>query len=172
MTDAIRTAVEGASAYLTEHPDEARYTDSIATARVVNGLRVRVEGSSGETLETDMPAAVGGGASVPSPGWFLRAAVAACVASLATMRAAQLGWTGFRCTVDVDSESDDRGILGLDASVPAGPLSMRIGLRLAADGIGLDGLEELAVWAVDHCPVSDAMRRGIPVHVEVSEAAG
>ncbi len=29
-------------------------------------------------------------------------------------------------------------------------------------------LEELAVWAVEHCPVSDAVRRAIPVHVEVS----
>ena len=57
MTDAIRTAIEGASAYLTEHPDEARYTDSIATARVADGLHVRVEGPAGETLETDMPRA-------------------------------------------------------------------------------------------------------------------
>jgi uncharacterized OsmC-like protein len=169
MTEAIKTAIEGASAYLTDHPDEARYTDSLATARVVSGLRVRIEGPNGEALETDMPGAVGGSGAAPSPGWFLRASVAACVASLATMRAAQLGWTGFSCEVDVDSESDDRGILGLDASVPAGPLSMRIGLRMAADGIGLDGLEELAVWAVDHCPTSDAVRRGIPLHVEVSE---
>jgi uncharacterized OsmC-like protein len=169
MSESIRTAIEGASTYLGEHPDEARYTDSLATARVVSGLRTRAEGPNGELLETDMPGAVGGSGSVPSPGWFLRAAVAACVASLATMRAAQLGWAGFSCEVDVDSESDDRGILGLDASTPAGPLSMRIGLRMTAAGIGLDGLEELAVWAVDHCPVSDAVKRGVPVHVEVSE---
>jgi uncharacterized OsmC-like protein len=168
MTDAIRTAMEAATTYLGEHPDEARYTDSLATARVVEGLRVRVEGPAGEVLETDMPAGVGGSGAHPSPGWFLRASVAACVASLSTMRAAQLGWTGFSVEVDVDSESDDRGILGLDASVPGGPLSMRIGLRMAADGIGLDGLEELAVWAVEHCPVSDAVKRGVPVHVEVS----
>jgi uncharacterized OsmC-like protein len=170
MTDTIRTAIEGASAWLAEHPDEARYTDSIARARTEAGLRVVVEGPAGERLETDMPAAVGGSGSAPGPGWYLRAAVAACVASLATMRAAQLGWTGFRCAVDVDSESDDRGILGVDASVPGGPLSMRIALDLAADGIGLDGLEELAVWAVEHCPVSDAMRRAVPVHIEVVEA--
>lgn len=167
MTDAIKTAIQAASTYLAEHPDEARYTDSLARATVEEGLRVRVEGPSGESLTTDMPSAVGGRASAPSPGWMLRGAVAACVASLAVMRAAELGWTGVRCEVEVDSESDDRGILGLDASVPAGPLSMRIHLRLAADGIALDGLEELAVWAVDHCPVSDAMRRGVPVHVEV-----
>ena len=170
MTDAIRTAIEGASAYLTEHPDEARYTDSLATARVVDGLRIQVAGPNGESLETDMPAAVGGAGSAPSPGWFLRASVAACVASLATMRAAQLGLTGLSCEVEVDSESDDRGILGLDASVPGGPFSMRIGLRMAADGAGLEALEELAVWAVEHCPVSDAVRRAVPVHVEVSGA--
>ena len=78
-----------------------------------------------------MPGAVGGGGAAPSPGWFLRASVAACVASLAVMRAAQLGVDGFTCEVEVDSESDDRGILGLDPSVPGGPLSMRIGLRMS-----------------------------------------
>ncbi len=169
MTDAIRAAIEGASAYLTEHPDEARYTDSLATARVVDGLHVRVDGPNGESFETDMPGAVGGAGSAPSPGWFLRAAVAACVTSLATMRAAQLGMAGFTCEVEVDSESDDRGILGLDSSVPGGPLSMRIGFRMCAEDVRLDRLEEVAVWAVEHCPVSDAVRRAVPVHVEVSD---
>jgi len=170
MTDSIRTAIEGAGAYLTAHPDEVRYTDSIARARVEAGLRVVVEGPAAERLETDMPAAVGGAGSAPSPGWFLRAAVAACVTSLATMRAAQLGWAGFSCRVEVDSESDDRGILGLDASVPGGPLAMRIGFQVTADGTGLEQLEELAVWAVEHCPVSDAVRRAVPLHIEVAES--
>ena len=170
MNETIRTALDAAGAYLASHPDEARYTDSAARARIEDGLRVAVEGSAGERLVTDMPAAVGGTGSAPSPGWFLRAAVAACAASLATMRAAQLGLAGFRCEVEVDSESDDRGILGLEPSTPAGPLSMRIGFRMAADGLGLDRLEEVAVWAVDHCPVSDAVRRGVPVHIEVTVA--
>lgn len=168
MTTHIRDAIEGASAYLREHPDDAAYTDSLATARVVEGLKVRVEGPAGESLETDMPAAVGGSGSSASPGWYFRAALAACVASLATMRAAQLGVVGFRCEVDVDSESDDRGILGLDPSVPGGPLSMRIGLRMVSGELGLQQLEELAVWALEHCPVSDAVRRAVAVHVEVS----
>jgi uncharacterized OsmC-like protein len=167
MTDAIRAALEGAGAYLTAHPDEARYTDSIAVARLEAGLRVAVDGPNGERLTTDMPAAVGGDASAPSPGWFLRAAVAACALSLATMRAAQLGMSGFECEVEVDSESDDRGILGLDPSTPGGPLSMRIGFRMAADDANLAQLEEVAVWATDHCPVSDAVRRGVPLHIEV-----
>jgi uncharacterized OsmC-like protein len=168
MTETIRAALAGAGAYLTDHPDEARYTDSLATARVEGGLRVVVDGPNGEQLVTDMPGAVGGAGSAASPGWFLRAAVAACAASLATMRAAQLQLNGFAVEVEVDSESDDRGILGLDPSTPAGPLSMRIGFRMRADGIGLDALEEVAVWAVEHCPVSDAVRRGVPVHIEVT----
>lgn len=165
MTDAIRTAIEGANAYLTEHPEEARYTDSLATARVEDGLRIRVEGPNDESLVTDMPGAVGGGGAAPSPGWFLRASVAACVTSLAVMRAAQLGIQGFTCEVEVDSESDDRGILGLDASVPAGPLSMRIVFRMS--GAERDRLEELANWAVKHCPVSDAVRRAVAVTVQI-----
>ena len=170
MTDAIRAALEGAGAYLTEHPDEARYTDSLATARLESGLRVAVEGPNEERLTTDMPSAVGGTGSAPSPGWFLRAAVAACALSLATMRAAQLGRTGFRCEVAVDSESDDRGILGLDPSTPGGPLSMRIAFRMAADGADLAQLEEIAVWAADHCPVSEAVRRSVPLRIEVTTA--
>jgi uncharacterized OsmC-like protein len=168
MTEPIRLALERAGIYLGEHPDEARYTDSLATARVDDGLRATVTGPNGEALQTDMPTAVGGRGAQPSPGWFLRAAVAACTASLATMRAAELGIAGFVVEVDVDSESDDRGILGLDPSVPGAPISMRIGFRMAANGIGLEGLEEIAVWAVEHCPVSDAVRRAVPVHIEVS----
>ena len=165
MTDAIRTAIEGASAYLAEHPDEARYTDSLATARVEDGLRIRVTGPNRETLVTDMPAAVGGGGAAPSPGWFLRASVAACVASLAVMRAAALGIEGFTCQVEVDSESDDRGILGLDASVPGGPLSMRIAMRMSGAEAGR--LQDVADWAVEHCPVSDAVRRAVPVSLQI-----
>jgi len=84
------------------------------------------------------------------------------------MRASQLGLVGFAGSVEVDSESDDRGILGLDPRTPAGPLRMRIRLRVRADGADAGKLQEIAEWAVDHCPVSDAMKRAIPVEVTVS----
>jgi uncharacterized OsmC-like protein len=172
MTDAIRAALEGAGTYLADHPDEARYTDSLATARLGDALHVAVEGPQGERIETDMPAGIGGRGVAPGPGWLLRASVAACVASVAAMRAAQLGLRGFRCEVDVDSESDDRGILGLDPGVPAGPLSLRIAIRLAADESGDEPLRDLATWAIEHCPVADAVRRSVPVTVEVEVESG
>jgi uncharacterized OsmC-like protein len=167
MTDAIRAALAGAGSYLGDHPDEARYTDSLATARLGDALHVQVTGPQGERIETDMPAGIGGRGAAPGPGWLLRASVAACIASVAAMRAAQLDLRGFRCEVDVDSESDDRGILGLDPAVPAGPLSLRIAIRLAADDAGGEPLRDLAAWAVKHCPVADAVGRAVPVTVEI-----
>jgi uncharacterized OsmC-like protein len=167
MSDEIRAAIESAGQWLREHPGQARYTDSIATARLEAGLRVSVSGPSGESLATDMPAAVGGTASAVSPGWAFRAALAACLVSLASMRAAQAGIGGFACEVDVDSESDDRGILGVDPDIPAGPLSVRVAFRMSAPGADRSRLEELAAWALEHCPVSDAVRRAIPVRVDI-----
>jgi organic hydroperoxide reductase OsmC/OhrA len=83
------------------------------------------------------------------------------------MRAARLGHRLESLEVVVDSVSDDRGILGIDSSTPAGPLSSRVRVRLSAPGVGADELRALARWAVDHCPVSDAVRRAVPLTVEV-----
>lgn len=51
-----------------------------ATARLVKGLQLEVTGPSGENALTDMPAAMGGGSSAPTPAWLLRAAIAPCTA--------------------------------------------------------------------------------------------
>jgi uncharacterized OsmC-like protein len=168
--DKIASAVDAAGRYLADHPDDARYTDSVATATVEDGLRVTIRGPAGEELVTDMVSAVGGTGSAPSPGWYLRAAEAACVATLATMRAAQLGLDPGSIEVAVDSESDDRGILGLAEDVPAGPLSTSIRLRFRGSAADRQALQELADWAVAHCPVVDAVLRAVPVLVEVSFA--
>ena len=163
----IRSAIESAVAYLTENPDQARYTDTAATAVLTHDLRVRVHGPAGELLETDMPPAVGGTGAAPSPGWFLRAAMASCVASLVQMRAAMEGVALAGIEVTVDSESDDRGILGMNEEVPAGPLSSRVRVRLSATAPQADQLRAIAEWAVAHCPVADAVQRAVPVSTEV-----
>jgi uncharacterized OsmC-like protein len=164
----IAEAVQRASAYLTEHPDEARYRDSSARAHLAAGLVVDVTGPTGETLRTDMPTGIGGTASAPSPGWFLRAAEASCIAALVGIRAAALGIELASVDVEVDSESDDRGILGLAGeSVPAGALSTRAVISIDAPAASRGEVEALASWAVDHCPVMDTVKRAVPIEVEV-----
>jgi uncharacterized OsmC-like protein len=169
-SDAIRTALNAASEYLAQHPEHARSTDSAATATLVDGLVVRVTGPGGATITTDMVPSVGGTATAPSPGWLLRAAEASCVVTLIAMRAAMLGILLDTLDVTVDSESDDRGLLGMDDHVPPGPLSSRVSVRLTAAGIDSATLEEIARWGVKHCPVCDALERQVPVATEVSTA--
>jgi len=168
--DSIGDAIRDATAYLTEHPDEARYSDSPATARVESGLRVVTTGPDGAEVATDMVAAVGGTASAPSPGWLLRAAEASCVATFIVMRAATLGHSITDLEVSVDSVSDDRGLLDIDTSVPAGPLSTAIRVRAVIGALGTDETEELIRWAVEHCPVVDAMRRPVPIDLFVQSS--
>ena len=164
----IRDALAQATAYLTAHPNEARYTDSPATAVLESGLAVTVQGPNGASVATDMPTSVGGGDGAPSPGWLLRAAQASCLATLIAMRAAQQGIELGRIEVVVDSESDDRGILGLDDSVPSGPLSSRARVRIGGNHPPADQLEAIIRWAELHCPVQDAVSRAIPCTVEAT----
>ena len=166
----IGDAFARASAYLTEHPDEARYRDSAAVARLGPSLRVDVTGPGGEHAVTDMPKGIGGGASVASPGWLLRAAAVSCVASLVAIRAATLGieLVPGDVEVTVDSESDDRGILGLNDQVSAGALSLKVVVHISGTSLGEDARIALARWAVNHCPVTDTAAKPVPIELEVA----
>jgi len=164
----IAEAVAGASDYLRAHPEEARYRDSTARAELRSGLIVDVRGPGGESVTTDMPAGIGGTATTVSPGWLFRAAAAACVASLVAIRAAALDVELRGVDVEVDSESDDRGILGLDPAIPAGAHSMRIVVSIDAPSVERDVIEGVASWAVEHCPVTDSIARAVPLSVDVA----
>jgi len=163
---AIKEALTGAIEYLTANPAEARSRDGVATATLRSGLVVDVTGHAGEAATTDMVASVGGTGSAPSPGWLLRAAAASCVATLIAMRAAMLDIALEALQVSVDSQSDDLGILGIDPSVAAGPLSVRVAVSGRASGSDTDQLREIVEWGVTHCPVTDAMQRAVPMEVE------
>lgn len=164
--DDIRASIEGAVQYLTEHPDEARYTDSPASAVLGEGLRVEVHGPDGETLVTDMPSGVGGSGEQPSPGWFFRAATASCVATTIAMQAAREGASLARLEVTADSESDDRGILGMDDTIPAGPLTTRIRVRAQTEG-NEDDVRGVVERGAARCPVCDATKRAVEVSLEI-----
>ena len=168
----IREKLEAAIDYLTKNPAEAGYTDSPATARLVDpqGLKVDVRGPDDGRITTDMPTAVGGTNTSQSPGWYLRAAEASCVATLIAMRAAQEGVALQELEVTVDSDSDDRGILGISDEVPAGPLLTRIRVRVREAHVDDEDdivWDTIVHWAVEHCPVIDAVRRAVPVTVEI-----
>jgi uncharacterized OsmC-like protein len=165
--DSIRSAIERASGHLTENPEGATGSDSAATAVREDGLRFRVEGPWA-SLTSDMAESVGGGASAPTPGWLLRAALAACDATLVAMEAARDGIELTDLQVSVESESDFRGVLGVDPSIQAAPLSVRVGIRLAATDATDEQLRAIVKRAESHSPVRDALAREVPMTTEIT----
>lgn len=168
--DQIRSAIEQASNYLAHHPEAARASDSAATAIREDGLRFRVDGPW-QSLTSDMAKSVGGGASAPTPGWLLRAALAACDATLLAMEAARDGIQLTDLQVTVDSESDFRGVLGVDPTLPPGPLSMRVAIRLTAPRATEDQLRAIVKRAESQSPVRDALARAVPMTTEIAIGA-
>jgi len=164
--EAIRSAIETASSHLEDHPEAAVATDAAATAILEEGLRFRVDGPNGD-VTSDMSKSVGGGASAPTPGWLLRAALAACDATLVAMEAARDGVELSDLTVAVESESDFRGVLGVDGSVDPGPVAVRVRIELAAPDATEDDLREIVQRAEKQSPVRDALVRELSMTTEV-----
>jgi uncharacterized OsmC-like protein len=154
----IRTALEKLSKTITSQPENAKAKHSPATAILKTGMKCRVTGPADEQIETDMPAAMGGAASGPNPGWFFRASLASCCATVIAMRAACLGVNLTMLEVVVESDGDHRGILGLDDRISAGMSSLRTAVRIGADNANPEQLAELVRWAEKHSPVGCTVR--------------
>jgi uncharacterized OsmC-like protein len=167
IQDHIRESIHGVIGHYTQNPDKAVGPDKEAIAVIEEGLRVRATGPDGQALVCDMPKGLGGGATAPSPGWTMRAALANCEAIMIALRAAQLGIELKTLEVRVDSVSDDRGMLGMDDSKPAGPLNIKVSIRVSADGVPEEKLHEIIEWAEKHSPVGEPLNRVMPVEFAV-----
>jgi uncharacterized OsmC-like protein len=163
----IRESMQGVIEYYTQNPGNALSQDKPAVAVIEEGLRARATGPDGQTLVCDMPKGLGGGASAPTPGWMMRAALANCEAIMIALRAAQLGVELKTLDVRVDSVSDDRGMLGMDDSKPAGPLNMKVSIRIGADNVSAETLHEIIGWAEKHSPVGEPLTRIMPTEYAV-----
>ncbi len=163
----IRESMQGVIEYYTQNPEQALSQDKEVVAVIEEGLRALAIGPDGQTLVCDMPAALGGEATAPSPGWMMRAALANCEAIMIALHAAQLGVELTTLEVRVDSLSDDRGMLGMDDSIPAGPLNMKISIRIGAQGVTAEKLHEIVDWAEKHSPVGEPLTRVMPVEYVV-----
>jgi hypothetical protein len=100
-----------------------------------------VTGPHRERIVTDMPAAMGGAA-------------------------AKLGVVLSALEIAVESESDNRGILGLDESVSAGLGGVRMKVRIAGDATPR-ALRDIVAWADAHSPVGCTLRSAPVYSLEV-----
>ena len=170
-TNHIKESVENVVNHYTENPDDARGPGAPVTAVMEEGLRCRVQRQDGtEIVTTDMSTGIGGGGSAPSPGLIFRAALASCDATFVALRAAQVGIKLTTLEVIVEGDPDDigtLGFLGIDDSIPAGELSLRLVFRIGAENANPERLRELVKWIEDHSPVGDSVSRAVPTKVKV-----
>jgi len=164
-TPRIREAIEILSSAFSAEPAKARAKNAPATARLNEGLRFEVTGPYNARIVTDMPPAMGGAATGPNPGWFLRAALASCTATAIAMRAAKLGITLESLELTVESESDSRGLLGIgDVSAALG--AVRTKVRIRGDATP-EVLRDLAAWGDAHSPVGCTLRQSADCSLDV-----
>lgn len=162
--------MDSLSAAITADPAKARGKNLPATARLVEGLQCELRGPYKEQLVTDMPPAMGGEAAGPNPGWLLRGALASCTATVIAMRAAKLGMELGSLEVTVETDSDLRGLLGLDENVSARHAAMRMKVKISAPGQSADALRELVEWAEAHSPVSCTVKQKPVCSLEIEVA--
>ncbi|HWM44427.1 MAG TPA: OsmC family protein [Burkholderiales bacterium] len=162
----IREAIENLSAAIAADPSKAKAKPVPATARFTDGLKCEVTGPQGQRMLTDMPPAMGGAASAPNPGWYMRGAIASCTATVIAMRAAKLGIALEALEVTVESGSDHRGLLGLDEKISAGQsgLRMTVRIRSAAEP---QTLRELVAWGEAHSPVGCTVKDSPPCSLDI-----
>ena len=154
----IASALNQLSETIQSNPEKARTKYASATAVLENGLKCRVMGPSGEHIETDMPAAMGGTEKAANPGWFFRASLAACCSTVIAAQAARLGIDLTKLQVTVEGEGDIRRMLGVDNRVSAGHSLIRTNVEIGATNATPEQLRKLVEWATDHSPVCRTVR--------------
>lgn len=173
----VAASLERVVSALRRKPHAGLHEDTPATVRWAGGLRTIAHGPAGAEVATDMPAAMGGDDSAPTPGWLLRTALASCAVTRIAMEAAFRGIALQTLEAQATSRSDLRGLVGVAEAdgrcVPAGPLAMDLHVRIGAPGVDADLLRALVASTPDCSPVTAALERPLAVglQIEVTEAA-
>jgi uncharacterized OsmC-like protein len=128
------------------------------------------EGDWGVT--TDLPTALGGGATAPTPGALVRAALGSCMAMSYRLRAARHGIAMTAITVTVETDSELVGMLSGACEVPPGFTAVRYHVEVESPA-PTHVVEQLLDEADRLSPILDVFVRANDVErtVEIRQAA-
>jgi len=166
----IAEALARLEAALRQHPALGLHDESPAVTRWQGGTKfiTRPPGGGPELL-TDLPAQMGGDGEGVTPGWPVRAGLAACVATVIALHAASQGIELTSLEVAAGGRADVRGILGMTDeqgnAVSPGPTEMRLDVKIAAPGVSRERLQALVEQANRCSPASSALRQAVPVNL-------
>lgn len=152
-------------------PSAAQGADAPATATWSGGARMLTRHAQGLEVATDLPREFGGEGDGVSPGWLMRAGLAACTATSIVMTAAREGVQLDVLDVRADSQSDNRGVLAMcdekGASIDPAPLELSIGVRIGAAGVAAERLQEVVERARRCSPMLVLVERAAPLSLNV-----
>ena len=118
-----------------------------------------------------MPGELGGTGDQVTPGWLMRAGLAACTATRIAMGAAAAGIELTMLELRATSRSDTRGLLGMSESdgspVGAGPHDVQLYVTIAANGVPAERLRALVEESHRCSPVPCAIQEETPVGLHI-----
>ena len=170
----VEVAVKRAMAAFQRRPEVAVHANPPAVSRWESGTRVVTHNGEAVSVATDMPKELGGAGDQVTPGWLLRAGIAACAATSIALAAACEGIKLTALEVHVGSRSDARGLLGMSEPsgepVYAGLSGVELQVNIAADGSNPMALESLVTRCLSHSPVPCTLITATPfsLHVNVT----
>ena len=154
---AIREIAERNVRLLAAKPDRG-HLRCVTWARLAGGLRCEIEEGPWR-LAADMPAKVGGDDSAPTPGVLGRGALAGCLTIGIAAWAARLGVPLESVEVEVQTDFDASGELGM-GDVPPGYQEVRYIVSIASPAPRYE-LDRLLAMAERHSPYLDIFGRAI-----------
>jgi uncharacterized OsmC-like protein len=167
----LAEALQRVEAVMRRRPAAGIHDDPPATARWTGGTRVVAIHGNGTQVSTDMPTEIGGTGDCVTPGWLLRAGLAACAATSIVMAAAEQGVELTSLETFAGSRSDARGLFGMadedGRPVRPGPGSIVLNVRIAAPGVDPVRLRELVELGCRRSPVPAVVRDGVPLDLRV-----
>lgn len=139
---------------------------STASTTLVDDLRCCSE-EGAWSIDTDLPSALGGTGSAPTPGVLLRAALGSCLAMGYRLRAARRGIPVRSIRVTVESDSEIDGMLRTTSVAPPGFTAIRYHVELDTSAPAED-IEAMVDEADQLSPILDAVGRANRVRRSLS----
>jgi uncharacterized OsmC-like protein len=169
MTDhvTIREAFARNARIVTTRPAVAQKT-YVTRVHIRDGLTCAIEDGPW-TLTADLSTTAGGNAAGPTPGTLARAALGSCLAMSYVMWAAQLNVPLRQIAVEVQADTDLRGMYGAD-DIPAGYSAVRYVVSIQSPAAQEAILRVLDI-AEAHSPYVDVFRRPqvLQRHLHITE---
>jgi uncharacterized OsmC-like protein len=161
----IAAALERVESVLQKRPDFGRETSRSVTT-LVEGLRCACEEGDWR-VQTDLPAALGGGESGPTPGMLGRAALGSCLVMGYQLHASRLGVELTSIRVEIEADFDNGAMLFLESDARPGYSEVRYHVDIvspAPDELVLKVLDEGDVLS----PYRDVFAQPTPMQRSVS----